>query len=199
MRPTASHALRLMTSENATIFPGKMGYTWNKILKDATNSKIKMTKNVLTTLRLKKLREMNQGTNDVESYCSNISDENYRSKTRKMLMRLKIEDACRVENRSREEVKRRNTYIKRKIGHLEVFSQYKTIVQRETEHTWDLGKEKTKQKLIHLAQKYQNKPPVSQEKFRGILISDTLINEKFGENPPDMTPDCADIPMIKKS
>ena len=65
-----------MTSENSTIFP--------------TNSKIKMTKNVLKTLRLKKLREMNQGTNDVESYCKNISDENYRSMTRKMQLPLNL-------------------------------------------------------------------------------------------------------------
>ena len=62
---------------------------------------------------------------------------------------------------------------------MEVFSQCKALIRKEAEYTWELGKEKTKQKLIHLAQKYQNKPPVSQEKFRGILISDTLINEKF--------------------
>ena len=78
---------------------------------------------------------------------------------------------------------------------MEVFSQCKALIRKEAEYTWELGKEKTKQKLIHLAQKYQNKPPVSQEKFRGILISDTLINEKFGDKPPDMTPDCTDIPM----
>ena len=117
MRPTASHRVKNITN-NETIFPGKLGTVWKRIMSNIINTKLKFTKKHISVLLLSKLRRKNQGTNDVEHFVKHMGNPKMKNLMRRRMMKTKIEDAKLEESRLRSEYDRGIKYLKRKLGHL---------------------------------------------------------------------------------
>ena len=181
MRPTASHHIKVIT-QNVTIFPGKLGTVWKKLMSNIVNLKLKFTKRRLTVLLLEKLRRKNQGTNEVENFVKNIGNNKMKKEMRRKIMGVKIEDARIEENEFRETFEKRFSYLKRKLGNMvEVVDRFKRILQEETVLLWEEKKKKMKKKISWLLRKWKNIGPEVQEEYEGVLVSDEKLKEKYGE------------------
>ena len=192
MRPKASHAIKSLTS-NVTISTQEREL-WNKCMSDTANLKIKITKKHRTVLFLKKLRQKNLGTNETENYVKTMK-QNIRKKVRRSILKHKINDAISEEIKIRSKYNSSYGYLWRRWGHNTViFSQFRDIMQRETEWSWEKEKEKMTRKIAFLAKKQKYIPPDFVDDYRGILISDQLLTEKY-ETPTPVPINHGEIPL----
>ena len=181
MRPTASHHIKVIT-QNETIFPGKLGTVWKKLMGKTLNSKLKFTKRHLSALLLMKLKLRNQGTNEVESFVKNIGNDRMKKEMRKKIMSVKIEDVKIEESKFRKEYEGRIEYMRKKLGHMVgVVEEFRRILQEEVTLLWEEGQKKMKKKIEWLLKKWKNVQPEVEEEHRGILVSDEKLKGKYGE------------------
>ena len=141
MRRKTSHKLTyLMYSMQSAISPME-AHTWKQISKGVFHLKIKMTKRVLTSLLLQKLKKKKTGTNDVEHYIKNIKRKFAKNKMRNSMMNNKIMDAKYQEIKARKLFNSRYGYLVRRWGHNRAFmSQFNILLQEEIEFIWKTEK-----------------------------------------------------------
>ena len=149
---------------------------------NAINLKIKFTKKHSTVLLLLKLRQHNQGTNEIESFVRNIQNLKTRKNMKRAIMKTKIQDARHEEMETRRKFKKELDYIKRKIGtNTEFYYRFNSLMQEEVEFNWREQKEKRRKKVKHLIKKWKNVRPTVPETYRGVTISTEALEEIFDE------------------
>ena len=143
MRPSASHKILSLTRTlNVTTITPDVGL-WNKLMIQAVNLKLKVTKNHSQTLLLSKLRQRNIGTNEIEHYVKKIKTEHLKSKIRGSILKHKISDAKATEQRNRRQFLNKMNYLNRRWGHNNfIMGRFKDIMQQEVELEWNKQKNK---------------------------------------------------------
>ena len=117
MIPEASHRISVLTA-NVSVTK-KEADLWTKLMKQAVNLKIKLTKRSLTTLLLLKLRSRNMGTNEAEEYAAHdIAKERGRKRNIRSVMKQKIAMAKANEVRVRKEYRKKIDYVEKRMGRL---------------------------------------------------------------------------------
>ena len=154
MRPSTSHRIKTLTS-NVTVSPAELSL-WNKLMGLTLNSKVKVTKRVLTVNLLKTLKEKNIGTNEIEHHLKNKSWNNHwSSKMRKCMLNVKIDHANVELSKARSIFSRQYKHLIGRWGHNTVISsRFKQLMQNEVEYYWESGKTKNNEKVKHLKEKW---------------------------------------------
>ena len=195
MRPVASHDLRTLITSNVTVSqPG--AELWKKVMGITIENKIKLTKNHLTVLLLTKLRERDQGTNEVEHFVKMMKSRRVQTNLRRSIMKYKIEDATSNKIKAEDRFRRSFEFIKRKVGgNSQILDEFRKIMQSEVESVWEEGRVKNKSKISFLIQKWKkdNDRNVDKE-WRDILISEEKLREKF-EPPATDVPNFGDLEL----
>ena len=147
MRPTASHTISNLLNEFSTVSLAERG-VWNKIMKMCLNLKLKFTKHRLTTLELMKLKQRNLGNNDVEHFVKKAANDEVKNRSRRSLMKVRIDDAKKNERNTRNKFERKFNYLQRRWGHnRQIMTQFRNIMQVEVEMLWSKGREVIKEKI----------------------------------------------------
>ena len=158
---------------------------WKNLLVKCLNSKIKFQRRVLTVHLLRKLKEANVGTNDVEHYLKRQKlNDHWKSVKRRAMMQAKIKHALFEQEKSRAKYTQAEKYINRRWGQNQVvMGPFHKLMQEEIEYIWEKGSEKNKKKIENLTRRWkpakQSKETV--ETWEGIIIGDSALNERFGE------------------
>ena len=163
--------------------------------------KIKMTKNAVKVLQLKKLRTKGVGTNNVEHFAKREAGDGKRSRRRRKrtvqaLMKFKILDAQEEEKEVKELYVKRITKLERRWGHhTNVMRKFKEVMQSEVRRTWEERMEKMKKNINFLERKWMRKRQDLDDKrpktWRGIRYGDTELEQKLeeeGREKPATTP-----------
>ena len=186
MRPSTSHRIKTLTS-NVTVSPAELSL-WNKLMGLTINSKVKVTKRVLTVNLLKTLKEKNIGTNEIEHHLKNKSWNNHwSSKMRKCMLNVKIDHANVELSKARSIFSRQYKHLIGRWGHNNVISsRFKQLMQNEVEYYWESGKAKNNEKVKHLKEKwnlyFDNKyKKANVDTWKDIAISDKALKESLGE------------------
>ena len=180
MRPSASHKISALTFNATTVTPD-VGL-WKKIMFQCVNLKLKITKCHSQALLLSKLRQKNQGTNEVENYVRNMRNDQLRSKIRRSILMHKISDAKTMESVNRKKFESKMAYLSRRWGHYSyVLGGFREIMQEEVELEWNKLKDKNQRKISHLVSKWKKGSTEKVGEWRNILISDEKLKEQFEE------------------
>ena len=139
MRPSTSHNLKYIMT-NVTASPEELK-TWNKLLSQCINFKIKFQRRVLTCHLLRKLKEANVGTNDVEHYLKRQRiNDHWKSCKRRAMMQAKIKHALFEQEKSRAKYTRAEKYLNRRWGQNQVvMGPFHKLMQEEIEIIWKQG------------------------------------------------------------
>ena len=122
-------------------------------------SNLKLTRKVLTKNLLRKMMNMNVGTNEVERYVLRTSSQSVRNERNvrliRNMMRSKVEDAEYDERCTRRQfVKNRKDY--RRMVRLGSFVdlEFNMMMRYEVEFVWNNGKMKNAEKIDTLVRRY---------------------------------------------
>ena len=141
----------------------------------------KLCKRVLTKELLSDLMKCGIGTNEVEGCVRNLNRCSVRkgrdTKMIRFIMSRKVIDARIEEGNVRRELeKNRLDYNKFVSKGSEVDLRFRSRMKEETERIWREGKDKNKNKVNFLCEKYRPRPRrCGRENFRGVIHSDVEL------------------------
>ena len=171
-----------------TVSPAELKL-WNKLMVITVNSKLKVTKRVLTVKLLQKLKDRNIGTNEIEYHLKyQRMNKHWISEMRRSMLNVRLRNAQVELAKSRTIFDRQIKELSRRWGHYTtIFGHFRQIMQGEIRYFWGNGVEKNNNKVKHLCNKWKPnmKATICKDysggKYRGIAISDEAILESVGE------------------
>ena len=155
---------------------------------DLLCTNIKLTRRVLTKNVLKRIMNLNVGTNEVEKFAASVSKQNVRKgrnvKLINYTMRTKVSDSEFDEKTVRQEfVQKSVEYSRLTIKGSDVDKEFRRLMKNEVEMVWNEGKLKNKKKIMHLMSKYT--PEEVYDKVRDVVfpaLLRSLVQWYFGIN-----------------
>ena len=150
---------------------------------------IKLARKVLTRDLLSKLVVIGVGTNEVENCVKEMSKQNVKPGTNMKLvrdiMRNKLEDATYDERRMRRQFLKRKIEYQRSLmkGSL-LDMRFHEVMKYEVEKVWMMGKEKSKDKIDNLVDRYA--PREESMQIRGVMFTNfdlENMNETVESDP----------------
>ena len=134
----------------------------------------------LTVLLLMKLKSKNIGTNVIVLYVKNEArTDKLTLKNRRILLNLKLENARSEELKARSKFDAKMKYLSKRWGHyVNIMTQFKVIMQRETEIAWKYGHDKMNRKIKFLSNKF-SRTCVVNDVWENIVLSDEILKDKF--------------------
>ena len=157
MNTSASRKIESLT-QNVNTFPREVS-VWNKLMSECIKLKVQMTKCQLTSLLFNKLKQKNIGTPAIEKYVRNEArTDRLRNRNRKMLLKLKLENAHYEETKARNRFSAKLDYLRRRWGRYHyIMNEFYGIMETEVTRIWSAGRSKINPSLVGIFRSFRHK------------------------------------------